>query len=1100
MVRFEAENHKHVVRVATTFCSFGADCFHDALPPAKAPLCFPVVLPVFMLYILGVMLLGCGGDTSAVSNNTDSGHFADADVGPSTTLDVAADTVPTSDVDDETLDTVIPQADTQDTPVPKCKHGEGCDDNNPCTSDDVCSDGSCAGTPYRCDDGIVCTMDACDGDGGCLHDVVGGACLINTVCYEDGAPNPQNPCLLCVAPISQSTWVDAYGSLCDDNDVCTTGDVCVGGKCIPGVLQNCDDGNVCTDDLCDTDVGCVNAPNEAVCTDHNPCTMGDGCSGSACVPGTGVLACNDGNSCTDDLCAADVGCLYSPNEATCDDGNACTLNDLCGGGTCVAGKATLLCSDGNLCTDDLCLPETGCNFVPNSMPCSDGNECTTGDTCSNGSCAVGEVPKNCDDNNVCTDDGCNAQVGCTHTNNIDPCDDGDVCTLDDACKGGGCFRGTGILVCNDNNNCTDDMCAPEQGCVFTDNTYPCNDANICTSQDVCQNGKCTGAPVLCDDANPCTADSCDPAIGCVHAPISSFVCLPKIKITSPQRAANLDGPQSVTITGNVSSGGGKITAFLINGDAVALDAVGNFSHKMIPKHGMNLIYAEAIDSINAVTSLVQSFYYSSEWTPIDINDPVGSYIEDGLQVWLGQKVIDDGVHDPNNVNDLATLFELIAAGFNLSGLVDGKIGEAGGYKIYVSNLKHGKPKVALKSILGGLHMTMTVPNVTANIALDCTSISCLYIDLNGTVSMTSVLIDMDLLLSVNSATGQVTATAKNTAVEISGLNINISGIVGFLTNWLINFFEGTFADYIESAFVDQVATQLPPIVADALESIAFDDQFTVPPFFGSGNSVVLTLKSALSSLFFKMEGGTIGLFAALVTPKNQKYPSKGAIGRANCLTGKTENFVFPTAFPLQIALHDDVVNELLFGIWWSGALSFPVDPSLLSGVDLNKYGITDLSLSVDFLMPPITTSCNPQQKVKLQIGDIYLKTNLKLSGIPLEMDIYASIEADAQFVVSETPTGAQLGIVIVGITEIATDIVFADEKLLGFKDTVLGLIENQLIPSFVDSLVGGALAGFPLPAIDLSFAPGVPAGTKLELDLQTVARMVGFTLLQGDVK
>lgn len=185
MVRFEAENHKHVVRVATTFCSFGADCFHDALPPAKAPLCFPVVLPVFMLYILGVMLLGCGGDTSAVSNNTDSGHFADADVGPSTTLDVAADTVPTSDVDDETLDTVIPQADTQDTPVPKCKHGEGCDDNNPCTSDDVCSDGSCAGTPYRCDDGIVCTMDACDGDGGCLHDVVGGACLINTVCYAD---------------------------------------------------------------------------------------------------------------------------------------------------------------------------------------------------------------------------------------------------------------------------------------------------------------------------------------------------------------------------------------------------------------------------------------------------------------------------------------------------------------------------------------------------------------------------------------------------------------------------------------------------------------------------------------------------------------------------------------------------------------------------------------------------------------------------------------------------------------------------------------------------------------------------------------------------
>lgn len=1094
MSKVEPAHRPHAVGSLAQSCPFATDAVRPGVQLRRyGRTILGVILPSLCL-----ILYGCGDDSNTATGISDS--FESEDTGTTITPDGTADIVAAPDIDSEPSDTSTTGADGNNIPIPPCKNGEGCDDTDPCTHGDICTDGICAGTLYACDDGVVCTVDQCDGQRGCLHDVYGGACLIDGVCYDDGAPHPEDPCRLCVSAISQSTWEDAYGAACDDENVCTVGDICIGGRCLPGPIQNCDDANVCTDDICDVVLGCVQIPNDAPCVDQDPCTVGDGCADGNCVPGDGVPACNDGNPCTDDVCVSGLGCDHPSNQATCDDGNACTVGDLCIAGACSPGNTPLKCSDGNLCTDDVCLPETGCSFVPNSAPCSDGNACTTEDVCANGSCQAGELPKNCDDNNACTDDACHPQVGCTHTNNIDPCDDQDVCTLGDACKGGSCFPGPGLLSCNDNNNCTNDTCSSVQGCTFTNNTYPCNDANICTSQDVCQDGKCAGIPVLCNDANPCTADSCDPAVGCAHAPISSFACLPKIVITAPARAANLDGPQSVTVTGNVSSGGGKITAMLINGDAVALDANGNFSHGIIPKHGMNLIHAEAIDSINAVTSLVQSFYYSPEWTPININDPIGSYVEDGLQVWLGQKVIDDGVHDPNNVNDLATLFELVASGFNISSLVNGKVGETGGYKIYVSNLKHGKPKVALKSIPGGLHMTMTVPNVSANIVLDCTSISCVFIDLSGTISMTSVIIDMDLLLSVNSSTGQVNATAQNTVVEIDQLDINISGILGFLTNWLINFFEGTFTDYIEAAFVDQVATQLPPIVANALESIAFDDQFTIPPLLGSGKSVVLTLKSALSSLLFKIEGGTLGLFASIVTPKDQKYPSKGAIGRANCLTGKTELFAFPTAFPLQIALHDDVVNELLFGIWWANALAFPVDPSLFAGIDLNKYGITDLNLFVDFMMPPITTSCNPQQKVKIQIGDIYLKTNLKLSGIPLEMDIFASIEADAQFVVSQTPTGPQLGIVIQGISDIATDVVFADENLLGFKDTVLGLIENQLIPSVVNALVGGALAGFPLPAVDLSFAPGVPVGTKLELDLQTVSRISGFTVLQGDVK
>jgi len=46
----------------------------------------------------------------------------------------------------------------------------GCDDANPCTEDDVCTKGTCGGTPKKCDDGNACTADVCStGSGQCLY-------------------------------------------------------------------------------------------------------------------------------------------------------------------------------------------------------------------------------------------------------------------------------------------------------------------------------------------------------------------------------------------------------------------------------------------------------------------------------------------------------------------------------------------------------------------------------------------------------------------------------------------------------------------------------------------------------------------------------------------------------------------------------------------------------------------------------------------------------------------------------------------------------------------------------------------------------------------
>jgi len=193
----------------------------------------------------------------------------------------------------------------------------------------------------------------------------------------------------------------------------------------------------CNEAVCDATAGCiVRTANEgAGCEDGSACTMDSVCVAGACI-GTS-LACIDGNVCSDDRCDTTAGCLFTANTASCDDANACTTGDVCAAMTCAG--VTMTCNDGNACTDDGCDIVTGCVFTANAAPCDDGNLCTSGDTCAGGACAGTSLA--CNDGNACTDDGCDAISGCTHVGNLGPCDDGDPATFADACDGKGLCLG-----------------------------------------------------------------------------------------------------------------------------------------------------------------------------------------------------------------------------------------------------------------------------------------------------------------------------------------------------------------------------------------------------------------------------------------------------------------------------------------------------------------------------------------------------------------------------------------------------------------------------------------------------------------------------------
>ena len=355
--------------------------------------------------------------------------------------------------------------------------GYACISGDPCTIGDTCVEGECVpGVAVGCDDGNPCTDDGCDSDDGCLH-----------------TPNSME---------------------CDDGNACTLSDQCQDGLCKYGALLDCTDDNLCTDDYCDPLLGCSHKLNIAPCDDEDICTTGDQCHLGACLPGN-TLNCEDNNPCTSNTCHPETGCAFVPLEGICDDGNVCTQGDLCANGWCKPG-GLLDCGDNNVCTDDSCDPVTGCQNPPNAQPCTDDNACTVGDGCQAGACVPGSVA-DCDDQNVCTSDSCDADSGCSNLAVPGACNDGNLCTVNDACLNGACVNG-GFLECDDDNICTDDSCSPDAGCLFQPNAKPCDDGDPCSSGDHCAGGKCAADEVTdCDDQNPCTEDSCIENAGCENS-------------------------------------------------------------------------------------------------------------------------------------------------------------------------------------------------------------------------------------------------------------------------------------------------------------------------------------------------------------------------------------------------------------------------------------------------------------------------------------------------------------------------------------------------------------------------------------------------------
>ncbi len=179
----------------------------------------------------------------------------------------------------------------------------------------------------QCDDKDGCTLDICAENQVCIHPVI--TCNDGNACTDDVCD-----------PVAGCVQTPNAAVICEDGNACTTGDICDAGTCVGGSAANCDDGNACSDDACEAPGGCVHTDHDGGCDDGDVCSTVDVCVNQTCTA-AGSVSCDDGNACTNDLCNAKSGAcshVSAPAGGSCDDDDLCTAGDTCdGSGGCKSG-------------------------------------------------------------------------------------------------------------------------------------------------------------------------------------------------------------------------------------------------------------------------------------------------------------------------------------------------------------------------------------------------------------------------------------------------------------------------------------------------------------------------------------------------------------------------------------------------------------------------------------------------------------------------------------------------------------------------------------------------------------------------------------------
>jgi hypothetical protein len=498
---------------------------------------------------------------------------------------------------------------------------------------------------------------------------------------------------------------------------------------------------------------------------------------------------------------------------------------------------------------------------------------------------------------------------------------------------------------------------------------------------------------------------------------------PTLTLTSPARGTSVDGT-TVTVTGTATADGAvRVT---VNGNDVAVAKDGTFTTSVTVDPGITVIETHAIDKtghdIRDTRAVLAGTLAATDGTKVA---PVAMHASPATLTSIGKAMAGDA-----KAVDYTAVAQQLNPVYNNGGCL--------GAVVNITSVSVGNVDVALTPKAGALATDVTIDNVVVKAHVSF-SVACIGGSDTLTVSASAAHLSGDL--GVTESGGKLVTSLPSASVTLDNFNLSVGGI----PSAVVNLFEGTVKSKVQNALQNAITSKVPPIANAKLAGLLAkpfdakvlgeDTKLTVTP---TAATIAATGMFVGADTKLLVTGGTGGMFL-------EQAPAMAATS----LMTQTRN--------LGVALANDLVNQLLAGLWAAGAFDKTIAVSSV-GVLASLLDPDATQLELKLSLPP-TVQSDGTGNLQLAIGDALI-TVKDASGTQLQQ-----IALTLQTAVAAGPTqSGQISLALAYPTVYAQVLGQVDD---GSRPLTAMQVEGIVTGAWgvLSQQAGDALAKLPMPTI-----------------------------------
>ena len=490
---------------------------------------------------------------------------------------------------------------------------------------------------------------------------------------------------------------------------------------------------------------------------------------------------------------------------------------------------------------------------------------------------------------------------------------------------------------------------------------------------------------------------------------------PTLEVLTPERGTQSDS-STVRVTGRANAS--KVT---VNGTEAILQKDGTFEATLDVADGITLIETHAIRGDIDLRDVRAVMAGSLSPTDGSISGPIAARVgADGFMKVGGALAATAQALD----------WQALALGMN-------PVYDSSGCNSAVINIQElsvGTIGIGLTPKSGAVGAGVTIDDVYVKMKINFRAV-CIGGSTTAVVRSSRAHINGDLALAASN--GKLAATLPSSSVQLDGFSLDVSGVPGAIESLV----KGEARKAAEKALNNVIKQQVPAKAGDALGGLLAQPintnlmghatAFTITP-----SSVVIDDNGLVAAVDGKVlvSGGEGGMFVSSPMPLDTMAWGDGDIG---------------------LALADDVVNQLLSGLWATGAITPTVQLEGPLAVLSAVLDSNTTALKLDMKLPPMVRANNGV--IELAVGDLMLSARdsndveLQSFALSLTTTLAATPGASGNIAVTLGEPTIKAQVIKQSATEDTTG-----EQLEGIVDGAWGLVGNML---------GDTIGAMPMPAV-----------------------------------